>query len=37
MRKVDFYRVWCSIKTAVLEGAALYTDSISHVDNDIAA
>ena len=35
--KSIFDRVWFSMKTAVLEGDAMYTGSISHVDNDGAA
>ena len=32
--KLIFDHVWFSGKTAVLEGAAMYSDSILHVDND---
>ena len=33
-KKSIFDRVWFSMKTVVLEGAAMYTGSISHVDNN---
>ena len=33
--KSIFDRVWFNMKTAVLEGAAMYAGSISHVDNKI--
>ena len=35
--KSIFDRVWFSRKTAVLEGAAMYSGSILHVDNDSEA
>ena len=35
--KSIFDRVCFSMKTALLEGAVMYTGSISHVDNDIEA
>ena len=35
--KSIFDRVWFSRKTAILENDAVYTGSISHVDNDGAA
>ena len=35
--KSIFDRVWYSRKTAILEGAAMYSGSILHVDNDSEA
>ena len=33
-QKSIFDRVWFGEKTAVLEGAATYSSSISHIEND---